>query len=116
MERIELLKEYGIVNETGYEDLLSIKKMFEERFHIVLTEENAGVMITHIAAAFKRLETKEKINPIDESVLEALQEEEVYPKAVEILKALKEEIKSKLSEDEDAFVLVHICTLLSQLN
>jgi transcriptional regulatory protein LevR len=116
MERINLLKEYNIVNETGYKDLIAIKEVFEERFHIVLTEENAGVMITHIAAAFKRLETKEEINPIDQSVLEELKEESYYTKAAEILKAIKETVSSPLSGDEDAFILVHICTLLSQLN
>ncbi|MDF2613460.1 MAG: hypothetical protein K0S71_1246 [Clostridia bacterium] len=115
MERINLLKEYGIVNESGYEDLLTIKRVFAEKFNIILTEENAGVMITHIATAFKRLETKEKVNPIDENVLEELKKEEVYIKAAEILKCLKEAVRNQLSKEEDTFILVHICTLLSQL-
>lgn len=113
MERIDILKECGLVDEQGYQDLITIKKVFQDQFNIVLTEENAGIMVTHIAAAFKRLETKEEIIPLDDSVLEQLKEETVFEKSKQILENLRKEICNKLSYQEEKFILVHICNVLS---
>lgn len=111
MERVELLKSCELVNEKGYKDLLAIIQVFHEQ-GIRLTEENGGMMITHIAAAFKRVDDKEKVEPLDPLVVEALQEESIYEQAVGIIQAVKRSICYVLSEDEYAFILVHIARVL----
>ncbi|MVB12027.1 hypothetical protein CAFE_27560 [Caprobacter fermentans] len=112
MDRINLMKECSLVDDAAYADLVSIVKVFREDFRFDLTEENGGVMITHIGAAIKRLKAGEKVNPLDREVLSQAAEESVYPTAQKILDRIREKIARRLPSAEEEFLLVHICNTL----
>lgn len=112
MDRINLMKECSLVDDAAYADLVSIVKVFREDFRFDLTEENGGVMITHIGAAIKRLKTGEKVDPLDREVLSQAVEEPVYPTAQKILDRIREQTVSRLPSAEEEFLLVHICNTL----
>ena len=114
MERIELLKEYGRMDETSYQDILFILDLFKENYRIELTEDNAGVMITHMSSAFYRNVTGEEINALDAGILEEIKQIPEYPKAKQILDSIIEGIENALSQKERDYFLVHICNLLTQ--
>ena len=116
MERIGLLKEYNIADQTAYDDLVAIIKLIRERFGILLTEENAGVMITHIAAAFGRNRSGESVNPLVEAAVRELREHPCHSQAAEMLEALQGVITNELNEIEREFVLLHLCNLLYSIN
>ena len=112
MERVNMLKDCDMINEEAYSDILSIINIFKEDFSIILDEDNAGVMITHMSMAFRRNETKEKIEPIGRDTYNQAVELEEYQKASEILDKIEQATKNELSNDEKEFFIVHICTLL----
>ncbi|MFV0343420.1 MAG: PRD domain-containing protein [Anaerocolumna sp.] len=114
MERVRILKEYNMMNEVAYKDILFIIKMVEEEYHITLTEENAGIMITHICAAFRRNELGEEIDPLHRSVFEEIKESKDYQKAEQIIESMIAGIENQLSQNEREYFLIHICNLLAQ--
>lgn len=116
MERIHLLREYGVADETAYEDLTVIVELMYRRFDLRLTEENAGTMITHLAAAFKRNGIGEEIAPVSAAALEGLRAELDYPRSVEMKDAICGAISNTLSATEQDYLLLHLCTLLYGYN
>lgn len=114
MERIELLKEYGRMDETGYRDILFILDLFRANYRIELTEDNAGIMITHMSSAFYRNAAGEEIDALDAGILEEIGQIPEYPKAEQILDSIIEGIENELSQKERDYFLVHICNLLTQ--
>lgn len=115
MDRVLTLKEYNMMNEVAYHDILFIIKMMEEKYNIHLTEENAGVMITHITSAFRRNETGEEVEELSKSMFDEIRSLEEYPLAVEILDSMIVNIKNQVSQKERGYFLVHLCNLLAQI-
>ncbi len=113
--RLEIIKSCNLTSESGYADLLTIVDIFKKDFDIELTEENAGVMITHLASAFKRIETGEAVNPLDPGLVEQMKEEPVFPLTQRIVDAVLSRIRNPLSADEQDFLLVHVGTLLCEM-
>lgn len=113
MERINLMKECRMIDDSAYVDLVKIVKIFKEDFQFDLTEENGGVMITHIGAAINRLKSGEEIEPLGREVLKQAEEEPSYPTALAILDQVKQKMVCKLPDIEQEFLLVHICNTLA---
>ncbi|SHO43917.1 PRD domain-containing protein [Anaerocolumna xylanovorans] len=116
MERIRLLQEYGMMDETAFEDILTIIKLFKEEYGIELTEKNAGIMITHMSSAFHRNVTGEEIDAMDAGIVEEIKQVPEYAKAGQILVSIVSGIKNNLSKKEMEYFLVHICNLLANTN
>ncbi|MFZ2539480.1 MAG: hypothetical protein WAX04_11335 [Oscillospiraceae bacterium] len=116
MERINILKECDIADEVAHSDLAKMVELLGEQFGITLTEENAGVMVTHFAAAFKRNRTGETVEPLAQVAVEGLQEDLSYQKACTIFTAISDKIENTFSKEEQQFALLHLCTLLSEIN
>lgn len=112
MDRINLMREYGLADDAIYADLVGIVEVFREDFGFDLTEENGGTMIAHVGAAMKRLKSGEKIEPLDRGVLKQAEEEPIYPEALRILEKIREKMACKLPKVEQEFLLVHICNTL----
>ena len=116
MERIGLLLQCGFSDKEDYDDLCKIISIFRDDFKIELTEENSGVMITHMAAAFKRNTTGEEISPLDESVFEDVEDSDMYALANEIVTKIESGIENRITGEERKFFLLHICTLLDKVS
>jgi len=113
MDRVMTLKEYNMMNEVAYKDILFIIKLIEEEYKIALSEENAGIMITHMSSAFRRNDTGEEIDALCRSTLEEISEAQEYPKAKQILDSIIAGIENELSQKEREYFLVHICNLIA---
>lgn len=115
MERINILRDTEFSTEQEYKDLVSIVALFQEEFNISLTEENAGVMITHMAAAFRRNRTKESIDGLDPVVVEQMEASGEYSGAVEILREIQNTIENKVNAIEEEYFLLHISNFLEAM-
>lgn len=73
-------------------------------------------MITHIAAAFGRNSSGEGIEPLSKAAVAGLQEDDNYVQASKILEEVCNSITNRLSEMEQEFVLLHLCSLLYSIN
>lgn len=114
MDRVMALKEYKMMNDIAFKDILFIINLFKEEYQITLTEENAGIMITHMSSAFRRNDTGEEIDALCTSTLEEICEAQEYPRAKQILDSIIAGIENELSQKEREYFLVHICNLLAQ--
>ena len=112
MNRIKLLHESGFSTREDYEDLCKIVSIFNEEYNIWLTEENSGIMITHIAAAFSRNKTGEEISPLGIDSWAEIEGLPQFKLADEIIYKIESEITNEISENERKFFFLHICTLL----
>ena len=115
MERIDIMKECGLSSEQEHKDLCAVVRLCKDEFGIALTEENAGVMITHIGAALRRVRTGEAVEPLDPEVYAQAAEEPEYERAQKIVARLLETLTAALPEEERQFFLVHVVQVLSQL-
>lgn len=112
MDRVNLMKECGLADDAAYADLVTVIRVFHNDFQFEITEENAGVMITHLGAAIRRQKTGEKVEPLDRGVLEQARSEPVYPTAQKILDRIRRVTATRLPPEEEEFLLIHICNTL----
>lgn len=112
-ERLQLYTEGGMINDNDVNVVHEIIAMFEKEYGIVLTEENAGMFIAHLCAAFGRNVSKEKIPPVSKDMMQELVTLESYPKSLEILDRLRQITKGSLNSTEEEYALLHINNLLA---
>jgi len=114
MDRVMALRECGMMNEVAFKDILYIIKLCKEEYQLELTEENAGIMITHMSSAFRRNDTGEEIDALCRSTVEEISKVQEYVKAKQILDSIILGIENELSQNEREYFLIHICNLLVQ--
>ena len=113
MNRIKLLYESGFSTREDYEDLCKIVSICKDEYHIPLTEENGGIMMTHIAAAFHRNRTGEEISPLDIDLWSEVEGSPQFELASSLVERMETEITNEISGNERKFFFLHICTLLA---
>lgn len=112
--RINALKEFKLCSDEQIEDLNKIIILFEEEYNILMEEENAGAMITHISAAFNRINTGDIIDALDDLILDDLKTSLLYDKSLEIFYNIKEKISTAIPDNEKGYFILHICNLINQ--
>ena len=115
MTRVDTLLECDFSTPEDHDDLCKVIAVFQERHGFALTEENAGIMITHIAAAFRRNRTGEAIEPLADA-FEEVKESAHFPMATAIMDEIARQVINEVSDTEREFFLLHICSLLANEN
>lgn len=111
-ERLNLLQTCGFVDEIGREDLESIVRVLTQEYGVSRDSELLGTLVTHVAAAMKRVREGEEVNPLSEEVLNDVYESAVYANARHIQQEILSQMNCKLPAAEEDFLLVHIGGLL----
>ena len=112
LERINMLLEIHMITEHEYSDLKKIVTILEEQTDISITDENAGVFITHIAAAMKRQRDREELNQLDQAVINEIRGCEEFVMVKDISIKIEEAIQTDLPENEISFMHLHLCNIL----
>ncbi|MBB6697909.1 PRD domain-containing protein [Clostridium algidicarnis] len=112
MTRLVILKDAGQIDQNIQEDIIKIIDMFDEKYNIKLTEENASMLITHLAISFKRIKIGETVNPIEEIMYEEIRADKNYKKAEAIFKDMEVTIGKSINDNEKGFIIMHLCSLL----
>lgn len=115
-ERLNMFLEGGMINQQDADDINSVIKMFKEKYHVVLEEENADFFINHLCAAFSRKVTNEEVMPLPEEAKKELLELDSYEKSLEILNDVMKVIHNDLNDTELDYVLLHINNLITKLS
>ncbi|MBU3228099.1 PRD domain-containing protein [Clostridium algidicarnis] len=116
MTRLVILKDAGQIDQNTHEDIIKIIDMFDEKYNIKLTEENASMLITHLAISFKRIKMGEAVNPIEEIMYEEIRVDKNYKKAEAIFKDIEVTIGKSINDNEKGFIIMHLCSLLHNEN
>ncbi len=111
-ERIQILQVNGVISEKVADYTRSIV----DRILLEVPEveqEKLEMFITHLAMAGKRAEEGTEENPIDEAILQGMEEEEAYEHAVVLRDQFLSMTDINFPKTEKDFLSVHLCNLLS---
>lgn len=112
--RLRLLKDSGQIGEKTFEQLNRFVPFLEERTGIVLTEDNAAMLITHFAIALERACRDEPVNAMEKGTLSQVTASHCYPQAESLLEAWTNSDNLPVFHDNERdFLLLHLCVLLA---
>ena len=111
-ERFKLYIDGGMITMNDIEDIKNIIRLFDEKYHIELCEENASFFISHICAMYHRNQTNERLDDITDNEMEEIQNLKTYSKSLRILEDIKREIKIQVNDVEGKYLLLHINQIL----
>lgn len=111
-DRLELLCNGGQISGKIKESIINVIKLFDNKLNIKLTEENGAVFITHLAIAAERMMRNKKINPMDDNLYREVRENPNYHRSVDVLEDIEKETGMEFPENEKAFIILHICSIL----
>ena len=111
-ERFKLYIDGGMITMNDIEDIKNIIRLFGEKYHIDLCEENASFFISHISAMYHRNQTNERLDDITDNEMEEIQNLKTYSKSLRILEDIKKEIQIHVNDVEGKYLLLHINQIL----
>ncbi|PKM49297.1 MAG: hypothetical protein CVV02_16780 [Firmicutes bacterium HGW-Firmicutes-7] len=112
IERLNILMESRQITEVVYDKLLKMIKIYPKECGIALTEENAAMMVTHIAQAIMRVEKGEKINEPDSLIIEQIKNDLQFIRMSQIYDKTCLLLDVHFPAEEKWFVLVHMGNLI----
>ena len=110
--RIELLERTGFVDGDGRASLEAVARMLEERYGIPATDRMAGALVTHLAAALRRVRNAEEVQPFAPELVEQVRASDEYPLASLMLQDVLDVLPCELPEAERVYVLAHAGAIL----
>lgn len=111
-ERFKLYIDGGMITMNDIEEIKNIIRLFDEKYHIELCEENASFFISHICAMYHRNQTNERLDDITDNEMEEIQNLKTYSKSLRILEDIKKEIQIHVNDVEGKYLLLHINQIL----
>lgn len=111
-ERLNILKESGLITNEIFIKLKNMIEGFKNEYQIALTEDNAGMMITHLSQAMMRVNNGEKIKTPDSFVVDEIKSNENYQIMIDMYKKICEFLDFEFPSYEKWFVYVHIGNIL----
>lgn len=115
MERLDILREAGEISGDIKDTVTAFAENFEKKYSLVMTEENASMLITHVAMALARIIRGEDIGEMDETALEEVSQSRIYNELPAFYQSMEAILHIKLPEAEKGFIALHACTLLMKL-
>lgn len=116
-ERIEVLRSCGFVDDAQARELEGMAEALVRECGVSRESEVLATLVTHVAAALRRVREGEPITPLAPETLQDVRESPVYEEALRIQCELLDIISTELPDAEKDFVLVHVGgLLLSQAN
>ncbi|MGL4383560.1 MAG: PRD domain-containing protein [Bacilli bacterium] len=111
--KLELLKTQNVISSQSYDYLNEVLSYLINENHIT-TNDEAEVLITHLAMACFRSEKEDQsLNQLDNLIKEQLVISPSYQQALEIWQSLKEMAPISFVSIEDDYMIMHLITLIS---
>lgn len=111
-ERIEVLRNCGFIDDAQAVELARMAETLVKECGTSRESEVLATLVTHVAAALKRVREGEPIDPLSQEALDDVRESPVYEEALRIREELLGIISTELPDAEKDFVLVHVGGLL----
>ena len=113
-QRLQILNQAGMLSDEHAHDANTLREFFAKRYGITLTEENAGAFFTHFCMALHRLESGERIEPVDDIILDEIRDEADYDNANFVADDIEQYVVA-LPEWERGYILMHLIVLLGKV-
>jgi len=113
LTRIDFMLEINMINQIERDTLVSITQIIEEKTSLELTEENAGIMITHIGAMFVRIRENQKLDDLDKLILDEIKANKSYQLSLDTIEEICSKLSIQIDKVERDYIMLHLCTLLN---
>lgn len=111
-ERIDLLVASGLVDGQVRELTQWLLSRIAEDYGLVLTEDNAGTFVTHVAMALQRVKRGEPLAGVPEVVDDVVQAHPHQAARAELLaRHLGDELGRSLPEPEVRYLALYLCMM-----
>lgn len=112
--RLKILKDAGQISESNFEAMIKTIRMFEEKWGIVLTEENGAMFITHLSMAVERITKGGTVEAADENIYREVTENKNYSKCQKVLVDIENETGIKIPPNEGSYLMMYLCSLFDE--
>lgn len=112
IQRLDILKESRQITDEIKTAVIDFVHDFEKKYLLSMTEDNASMLITHLAMALARIKRKEKINEMDESALNEIKQNPIFNDLPEFYNNVEEKLKIKIPDSEKGFIAVHVAAVI----
>lgn len=113
LTRIDFMLEINMINKLERDILEKIALIIEEKTKIELSEENAGIMITHIGAMFIRLRENQTLDNLDTLILDEIEANKSYQLSFDTIEEICSKLSIQIDKVERDYIMLHLCTLLN---
>lgn len=114
-ERLDILREAREISDEIRDAVIEFTESFEKKYSLTMTEENASMLITHLAMALARIQRGEEIAAIDEPLMEEIRQNSIYCQMPEFYKILEDMLHIELPEAEKGYIALHACAIADKL-
>lgn len=116
-ERFQLLLESGQLTEPVLEVTREIVTAIQNRYGITLTEENAGMFVTHIAMALQRIASGQPLETVSDEVWEETRQcQDEWSFARELAALARKRLEIQVPESELAYMVLHLRVLVGPVS
>ena len=112
-EKLTILKENNVINETVYDYTQEVLKYLKKQ-GVITNEDQADVLVTHLAMATARQYTDEKVNSVDQFVYDEIKANPKYEQASYHWEAISALAPITFRENEAEYFYLHLVTLLNK--
>ena len=113
-DRLIILRDSGQIDEDIYQKSIRIISMFNTKWNIELKEENGAMLITHLCIALQRAKNNSKVEEIDEEIYGEVKLNPNFKTCKRVLEDIKSEINMDIPENEQSFIVMHLCVLFNK--
>ncbi|KUO71280.1 MAG: hypothetical protein APF77_19760 [Clostridia bacterium BRH_c25] len=114
-ERLDILKEAGEISDEIRAAVIEFAQSFEKKYPLTITEENASMLITHLAMALARIKKGEEIIEMDELAMDEIRQSNIYGELPEFYEIIEDKLQIRLPESEKGYIALHACTIIVKL-
>lgn len=115
LERLEIMRNANILSQNNMEKVISMIHLLKNDYNIQMTEENSGILVTHVAMYLGRKDTS-NVDSLDEDSLKEIRESKYYDLSENMLKKIEKNILGNIKKNERNFILLHIINMLDIIN
>ena len=112
-QRLDLLLTAGQINQTIKEAVVDFALAVEEKFKLQLNEENAVMLITHLAMALARILRGEEVEGLAEEALDELRNKKAFQEMPALYLELEKKLTFTIPEAEKNYITLHTCVLVA---
>lgn len=113
-ERLDILKEAGVISDDIRDAVIEFAESFEKKYSLTMTEENASMLITHLAMSLARIKNGEEINGMDELTMDEIRQSKIYGELPEFYGIFEDKLQIRLPESEKGYIALHTCAIMAK--
>lgn len=111
-QRLAILLQGDVIDQETHDGMLQVVSTLENDWKIAIRHSQGNMALTHMASALMRSRRNEKIEPVDNEILEELKASDNFSTIMEIHQSLLNHFQFKLDPAEEGYLLVNLYSLI----